>query len=186
MAHRLNAVRVILQINGEGLLQLLPGPEIPPVFGWIENADSAFQVALLADTIADACLRFRWIHNVMSCGGLHVRRPWTMASLAGNRRESRVLVTVAESARQSHAAGMAEQATGDNLMIEVQPALGFIARRQIPAVRARVVRNRRLEQVFAGAHQITAADDARSNVIRNSILRLEPGLLNSLSHPVCV
>jgi hypothetical protein len=81
---------------------------------------------------------------------------------------------------------MAEQTTGHNQVIEIELAFGFIPGRQIPAIRVRIIRSWRLKQVLANAHQITAADNPRSDVVSNRVLRLEPGLFQSVSHPTCV
>jgi hypothetical protein len=54
MAHGLYAVLVVLEINTEGLLQLLAGPEVPPVLGWIQDPDRTLKMTLLANAIPDA------------------------------------------------------------------------------------------------------------------------------------
>src|SRR4051794_16306496 len=46
-------VRRILHEGREDVLGLLPGTEIPPVAAGIQNADLAFQMALLAHAVAD-------------------------------------------------------------------------------------------------------------------------------------
>ena len=144
---------------------------------------SPFQVALLAYAVATA-RRLTWPDSRWNPRrGSSDARQASRGTVAGDRREGRILELVLGSRSEVHGAGVAEEASAGDLVREIEMWFRLVARCQVPALGLCVVRNRRLKQVVALAEPCNCSLRCRPppNKLRD-ILAITPLRSNRMLH----
>src|SRR5262245_11159880 len=157
--------------------KFLPGSEAgqrPASFG---NPCFPQEMALPANTVAAPHIELRRVHDGIRLGRIcrrhpiNVDLPRPVTALAANASFSKrqFRVTVLRSGDVLNTTGMAFQTFGLNRAHEKEIIVVLIARGQVPFLRPRIVRNRRLKKKTHYRKEVASSDASGSNEINESL-----------------